>query len=305
MSLCDHVVDVTVHQQERAIELGLTARTVLQHMRTTFPHDVEWSMFQKWWNGKVLVGAQKNIATFVPETGCLLIGIPKDGGRIEQLNTRLLLAMSTGSSNGRPCTRLHDSILKEASTNLGIRFELSCADIFEYGLNDTWGKGVACHRSRLSWPEVIGLPVQQVVEAFKKAGHPVDVATWDTMYGKPPSPGVIRIIYDARTSRVVSPAPHIGSLSVPEKDDQCFLKADKESSVSCIGAPLKYPPAEWGKFVGKFFTEVVDSLRVQYPHATIEALPSTTAISTDRRRDRIRVRFDPITARVTSIPTIG
>jgi hypothetical protein len=123
------------------------------------------------------------------------------------------------------------------------------------------------------------------------------------MYGKPPSPGVIRIIYDARTSRVVSPAPHTGSLPLPQTDDQCFIKPDE--GTSCLGAPVSYPPKEWESYVGKFFTEVVDTLRMTYPHATIEALPSTTGVSRDVRRDRIRVRFDPETARVVSSPTIG
>ena len=306
MSLCDHVVDVTLEQQRRAAELETTAHLVIRHLHTTFPHDIQWSMLQKWWNGRVLVGAQENVATFDPDSGCLLVGVPKDGGRIEQLNSRLLLALSKGASSGRLCTKLHDTILKEAATKLRIRFELSCADIYENGLIDTsWGRGVPCHHSKLVWPELIGLPVVQVVDAFKKAGYKVDVATWDTIYGKPPSVGVIRVIYDAHSNRVVSPAPHVGTLPLPGKDDQCFIKPDEASKTSCMGAPLSYPPAEWQSYVGKFFTEVVDNLRMQYPHATIESLPANTAVSTDTRQDRIRVRFDPETARVVSSPTIG
>lgn len=303
--LCDHVVDVTPEQRERAAELESTAHRVIRHMRAVFPHDVEWNMLKKWWNGKLFVGPDENTATFDSDSGCLLVGIPKDGGHLEKLNTRLLLALSKGASNGRPCTRLHDAILKEASTKLDIHFELSCAVMFEHGLIDAWGKDAECQKSRLSWPELIGLPVDHVVKAFQTSGYTVDTATWDTMYGKPAAPGSIRVIYDARSRRVVSPAPHVGTLPIPQKDDQCFIKADDASQITCIGAPLSYPPADWQSYVGKFFPEVVDSLRMQYPHATIEPIPSTTGISRDVRRDRIRVWFDPITARVVRSPTIG
>jgi hypothetical protein len=305
MLLCDYVVDITKEQKERLSELEKTARMVVEHMVSRFPHSVEWRMLKKWWNGRILAGSDDNIATFNTDSGCLVIGIPKDGGKFEVLNASLLLALSKGASSGKACTHLHDSILKEASLRLGIRFELSCAAILEYGMIDTWGKNVPCHRSRISWPELIDLPVDQVVHAFTASGYKVETATWDTMYGKPPEGGIIRIIYDARSLRVVSPAPHVGTLPPPEQDDQCFLKADKDSSITCIGAPLSYPPKEWGKYVGMFFTDVVDSLRFTYPHATIESLPSTAGVSRDARRDRIRVRFDPITARVVSIPMIG
>ena len=305
MFLCDHLTDITRQQQERLSELENSAHTVVDHMVSTFPHAVEWRMLKKWWNGRVLAGADENIATFNTDSGCLVIGIPADGGKLEVLNASLLLALSKGASSGKACTTLHDSILKEASLRLGIHFELSCAAILEFGMTDTWGKNVPCHRSRLAWPELIGLPVDQVVDAFQASHYKIETATWDTMYGKPPVAGVIRIIYDARTRRVVSPAPHVGTLPPPEKDDQCFLKADKNSSITCIGAPLSYPPKEWEKYVGLLFIDVVDSLRIRYPHATIEPLPSTAGVSRDVRRDRIRVRFDPTSARVVSVPSIG
>ena len=300
MSFCDHVVDLTPEQASRVSELQRTAREVVAHMRKKYPFAHEWVMFEKWWNGRVFVGADVNTATFVNETGCLVVGIPKNGGKIAALNARLLLAMSTGSTNGKRCARVHENILDEA-TKMNIPFELNCDDIYEFGVSNKF-KNAACHTSRIQWPEFVGYPAKNVVDAFVNAGYTVDVASSDTMYGKPPKSGVVRIIYDART-RQVSIAPHIGTMPLPSKEDECFLKADE--GLACIGAPRSSPPGDWSAYVGKFFTEVVDGLRFRYPHATIEALPSTAGVSRDRRSDRIRVRFDPITARVASVPVIG
>lgn len=305
MSLCSHVTKLTEKQHEVVSHLQTLATQVVKHLRTTFPHDVEWKMLEKWWNQKVLVGTDENRATFDPDTGCLVIGVPKDGGKLEVLHTRLLLALSRGASNGKVCSGLHDTILHQAS-KLGIAFELTCSDIAEYGLtSSTWAQNSTCHTRRLSWPEYIGWPVKAVKEAFEKQGYVVDLATWDTMYGKPAVPNIIRIIYDPYTNAVVSPAPHLSNSPLPTVEDECFIQPDDASKLKCIGAPIGYPPVEWNQFVGKYFTEVVDTLRMQYPHATIEAIPSTAGVSLDLRRDRIRVRFDPESARVASIPTVG
>ena len=193
-------------------------------------------------------------------------------------------------------------MLKEASL-LGIRFELPCSDIIDHGLMESWGKKVGCHQYRLSWPEFIGLSRDQVVDAFERSGRKVETFTWDSMYGKPAVDGVVRIIYDPKTWKVVSPAPHVGSIPLPMTDDQCFIKPDE--GLTCIGAPLSLPPKEWDMYIGKLFTEVVDALRMTHPHATIESLPASASVTKDKRRDRIRVRFDPETARVVSTPTIG
>lgn len=303
MGLCEHVQDLTQKQLETIAALERMSRTVLNHLRKKYPFSMEWRMLEKLWNGRVLAGVEDSPAMLDVNSGCLLVGIPKDGGRIELLRSKLLLALSRGATNGKACApETHDTILKEASL-LGIQFELPCSDILEYGLMETWGKRVPCHDYRLSWPEFIGLRVDNVIDAFQKSGRRVEAFTWDSMYGKPASNKAIRIIYDPKSRRVVSPAPHIGSIPLPSKEDQCFIKPDE--GIACIGAPLSYPPKEWENYVGKLFTEVVDALRMQYPHATIEPLPSTSRVTKDMRRDRIRVRFDPETARVVSIPTIG
>lgn len=295
---CEHVVTATPQQREVAAVLEQTARRLVTHMRTTFPHVTEWRMFRKWWNGRVLVGADAYAASFHPDSGCLLVGVPNDGGRIDLLNTRMLLAISRGATNGKACSNSHDTILREAS-KLGIPYSLTCSDVLEYALPYQ----APCHQDRLSWPEYVGMPVDVVVRAFQKVGRRVEVAPWDTMYGKPATPNVVRILYDTKSRLVVSPAPHLGSLHIPQHDDQCFLKADY--GVQCIGAPTTGVPAQWSDFVGRFFTEVVDILRMTYPHATIEPWPSTAAIPRDHRPDRIRVRFNPETARVESIPLVG
>ena len=305
MSLCGHVTELTPQQRQAASELQSTGIRLLRHLRTTYPHDIEWKMLERWWNKKVLVGTDENQALFNADTGCLLIGIPKDGGKPEILSTKLLLALSKGASSGKVCSSLHDTILHQASKR-GIKFELSCSDIREYGLTSSiWAQNTTCHTKRLSWPEYIGIPVKEVKAAFERSGYRTDISTWDSMYGKPAVPDIVRIIYDPSTNLVVSPAPHLSNIPIPRIDDECFMKPDDASAIKCIGAPIWYPPAEWNQFVGKFFTEVVDTLRMQYPHATIEAIPSTAGVSHDLRQDRIRVRFDPDTARVASIPTVG
>lgn len=258
-------------------------------------------MFRRWWNGRVLVGSGDYTATFHVDSGCLLIGIPADGGRLDHLNTRLLLAISRGATNGKSCTNLHDVVLHEAS-KLGISYSLTCSDVLEYALPYQ----APCHQDRMAWPDVVGYPLDDVVRAFQRAGRRVDVAPWDSMYGKPAEPNVVRIIYDSQSGLVVSPAPHLGSLPLPTNDDQCFLKAD--DGAMCIGPPQSGAngvPVQWSDFVGRFFTEVVDALRMTYPHATVEAWPSTAAIPRDHRPDRIRVRFNPDSARVDSVPLIG
>lgn len=303
MNICEHVIDVTPKQREVARQLESIARRVVRHLRSAFPYDINWRLLEKWWNGKVFIGPTENAATLDSSSGCLLVGIPRDGGSIEILTSRLLLALSRAASNGKACTTLHDTILREASKELKISFDVTCSDIVEHGLLESWAKNVPCHFSRTSWPEFIGLPLVTVVDAFQKSGRNVEAYTWDSMYGKPASSNTVRVMYDAKTGLVVSPAPHVGSVPIPTNDDQCFIKPD--DSFSCIGAPLGYPPPEWSSFVGKYFTEVVDALRFQYPHATIEALPSTLGVSGNARRDRIVVRFNPLTARVSSVPMIG
>lgn len=300
---CEHVTDLTEAQRNAVNSLERMCVTVLQHLLKKYPHTAEWKLLAKWWNGKLYVGGDDMIASFDASSGCLLAGIPKDGGRLEILRAKVLLALSKGATNGKMCLHdLHNTVLKEAAL-LGFKFELPCGDVLEHGLVDSWGKSASCHEYRLAWPEFVGLHVSQVVDAFQKAGRRVEVYTWDSMHGKPAAPHIVRVIYDAKSGRVVSPAPHVGTVHVPEQTDNCFVQAD--DCAACIGAPLAYPPPEWAQYVGKLFTEVVDSLRMQYPHATIEAIPSIASLPKDMRRDRIRVRFDPDTARVMSVPTIG
>jgi len=311
--LCDHVVEATPAQRRRITELQTIARRVVKHMLHTFPHELAWRQLRKWWNARVLLGPSENNAVFVPDSGCLVVGVPRDGGRLETLVARMMLALSRGASGGKLCVDIHAAMLREMTSVLKIPVALTCEDSEEFALLTTtacpeclWDHGAptSCFTTRTSWPELIGLDMQTARQYFK--GRRVEIAPVDALHYRPAAKGVIRIAYEPRTGLITHPAPHLGTAPIPERGstNQCFSQPDATSESPCIGAP-PVAPAAWTKYKGELITTVIDELRLTYPHAIIEPHPSTAAISSDRRPDRIRVRFDPKTARVNFIPTIG
>lgn len=310
--LCEHVVDQTSSQHTRLKELEHDAVRVVNHLRKTFPHEPAWRLLVEGWNGKVLLGATPYKALFNAANGCLTIGVPVDGGYQPLLNARMLLALSSGASGGKVCSDIHAIIVSEASSKLGMSVSLGCDECTQHGMCDTskcssctWTEDPKkCHFQRTSWPELLGTNVRDIPSRFP--GRNVEYSTWDSLHFKPASAdddGVIRVTYDARTNMIVHPAPHIGTVNIPLAETNCFIKTDASSTLGCIGAP-QIPPSQWSAYVGSLLPDVIDSLRMRYPHATVEATPQNARLSADKRPDRIRVFFDNAGI-VTSIPRIG
>lgn len=285
MPLCNSVIDMTPRQRAELGRLQAMAVAVLDRVTLAFPHEVAWKSVRRAWGAQeLLLGPTPHRATFDAAGGCFLVGVPPDGGRPAALNARVLLALSAAATNGKRCTGLHQAIV-DAATALQIPLALDCDDVEEHALTPAR----RCAARRTSWPELLGLPVARVAEMFPRTR--VELSTWDSMWVRPAARDVVRVTYDARTGTVVAPAPHIGTVNVPEIDTHCFSLPDAGSGARCIGAPPA-PPPEWSKLDGKLLQDVVDTLRTTYPHATIEALPQEAAVTADKRPDRIRVRFD-------------
>jgi hypothetical protein len=307
---CERVRDVTPHQQSELDRLQLVGDATAKHLRATFPHEIAWRTLEKAWNRQVFLGTHPNRATFDVRTGCVTIGIPHDAARTDRplLNARFLLALSKGAAGGKACTDVHAAIVS-AATSMGVAVALGCGDCAEHGMCDAakcpkceWRGGAPREcQARSSWPELVGMPARRVATLFP-ADKRVELVTWDMLHHKPAAPDVVRVTYDARTGLVVDPAPHVGLVNVPDFEGSCFIKADE--GLRCIGAPLSAPP-EWRRLVGASLPDAIDSLRVRYVHATIEAVPSTASVASDLRPDRIRVWFDPSTAKVDRVPTVG
>lgn len=319
MSLCGGLTDPTAYQvreRERLEDLG---RRLMAHMTTRFPNEATWGTVQRVWsNQQIQLSNDLNIAAFDIESGCFVIGIPRQSGMQDPsiINARFLLGISKGASRHKRCSTLHSLLLREATEQLGIQVALDCTLSQSAGLNAIntcekcrWigGAPVACHTRRMVWPEFLGWNVYDVARQFRDGGITVQLATWDTLHYKPAASNVVRLTYDARTGLIVSPPPHIGNVNIPEDAAEwnCFSQPDDASRMRCIGAPLSPPPEEWKRYVGYSVMDVVDSLRTRYVHATVEYIPNTAAVGPEMRPDRIRVRFDPNSGQVTSVPTIG
>jgi len=278
-------------------------------MRTTFPYEQTWQNVEKSWNGDITLNTTPFRASYTPEYGCLSIGVPPDGAfdKIPLLTARVLLVVSKVASGSKVCTDLHATLLDQVKNGLGFPVDLSCDDIQEHALmNTSWRKDAVCGARRLEWPELVGANLDIVVRYFEMY-HPdklIEVFPWDSLNARPAARDVVRIVYETRSRKVVNPAPHVGIANIPALEDQCFTHADPNSSARCMGAP-RLPPDTWTQLVGKLVTDAVDTLRFTYPHATIEATPSVASVASDKRQDRIRVWFDPATARVDRVPTIG
>lgn len=308
MSFCPLIAVETAEQQATLDALKGIAKRVITHMRSIAPHEPAWRNLHKAWNGDVNLNTTPFRAEFLPEYGCLSIGMPCEGAKqhLPRLTARMLLAMSKVASGSKVCTDLHNHMLNEVKYTLGIPLDIACDDIQEHSLMNTPWKHEACAKERLEWPELVGVNVDTASQYFQLY-HPnkrIEIFPWDSLNAQPAARDVVRITYEAKSRKVVNPAPHIGTVNIPFLENQCFAQVDGESTVRCIGAP-RTPPQEWNQLIGKLMTDAVDSLRFAFPHATIEATPTSASISADRRQDRIRVWFDPTTSRVDRIPTIG
>jgi len=309
---CDRVLEVAPHQQRELDRLQTIGLALSKHLHTKYPHEIAWRTLQKSWNGEVFLGPTTNRASFNTENGCVVIGVPRDAARLDSslLNTRFLLALSKGASGSKMCTDIHSVIVSEATKTFGINVAIDCSDAYEYAINTLdkcpgceWRSGAPseCHGRRSSWPELLGSQALNALNRFPPQ-YQVELVTWDTLSIKPAAPDVVRVTYDAPSGIIVDPAPYVGTLNVPDFENECFMKPD--GGLQCIGAPLDVPPL-WHKYIGSDLPDAIDSLRMRYVHATIEAMPTTARVSDDKRPDRIRVWYDAATGKVDRVPTIG
>lgn len=301
MTSCEAVVDVTQSQETELARLQNLVHRMLRHLLSKFPQEQAWSTWlHRTWNGQVRLGTMAYRAEVLQSGGCLLVGIPPGPTPVNQakLNARVLLVVAASASQESTCTTLPKIMMQEASA-LNVPLEIECEDADQYALPSSR----PCHTQRYIWPELVGKPV-----AFARAlfpGKEIQLATWDSgnVY-RPARRDTVRITYDAPSGLIVEPAPHLATITVPVGDANCFGKVDVESTKACIGAPL-VAENRWTQFTGTYITDAIDSLRVWYPHATIEAVPANARLSSDLRSDRIRVRFDAQTGRVLGVPFVG
>jgi hypothetical protein len=193
-----------------------------------------------------------------------------------------------------------------------IPIDVSCEDIKANALiNSPYYERYGCHTDgqdgrQWTFPELIGREVDEAIRMLR-AGYPdmhIEARSWDMVPVGPQHTGhaperSIVLVYDPWTRKVVFPEPHLASMELQTTlTGNCFRLADDET---CTGAPRRIPEA-WKALIGRRLGDATNSLRWQYPHAVVETQPNTAPVPpTARRRDRIRVLFDPSTAITTHI----
>jgi len=206
-----------------------------------------------------------------------------------------------------------DEALTYAENALGFTVDLSCDDYREYGLiRKEWYTTARCDSTqdnrRGTFEELMGRDVDDAVQMVRAAYPDLHIVTreWDLIgesasYDLHAEKETIVIHIDPRSNKVVLPEPQLASLQTMQGvQGNCFLLPDEGR---CKGAP-RVADGSWDPLIGELVTDAVDSIRFNYPHAVVETSPNTWGIPPVKRRDRIRVLFDPKTARVTHI-TVG
>jgi len=305
MIVCERVVDITPQQRRTIAQIQDTLRRVVRGLRTTFPNEAMWSVVEREWQGHVFVGTRLHRAEYEPQTGCLRIGVDTNGSQdaIPLLFTRCLLEMIRSSTGFKKCTD-HMRVALDHAKEMGVKVGLMCDDIKDYGLIQTpYYDENQCDSQgqdgrQWTFPELIGRDIDDAV-AMLRAGYPhlhIRSMAWDTMHtqGSWSSPeSTVVIVYDPWSRKVVFPEPHLQSMAPQDGLTQnCFFVSDEGI---CIGAPRRVPD-EWKALIGKSLGDATNSLRWTYPHAVVETQPINAPIDRGtRRRDRIRVLFDPQT----------
>ena len=225
--------------------------------------------------------------------------------------TRLVVALARAATTDNVCLGTTAWLLGIATEGLGWECEVDCDACHETGVCTTaecprcvWRLEDCAKTNKFVWPELVGRPAWLAV-LILKALQPtkrVVLDPFDMLYQTPSNPDVIRVVYDAKSGLVVSPAPHnTASPEVSGPRDVCFLAPEG----LCLGAPPNPPPPEWASLVGQRVGGVVAWLKARHPHAVIVPAPSNALITRDWRHDRIRVRYDSASMQVVSTPTVG
>lgn len=310
MILCERVIETTPQQRATIHRLSAKLTRALRLLRDTYPHDPIWRHAAREWRGHAYVGSQLHVADYNRYTGCLRVGVDTNGSRDKQalLFTRAFLHLVKGTSGATRCT---DTMLTALETlqQHGFEIDMSCDDIKAMGLTGSrYYDDAKCGADgqdgrRWTFPELIGRDIDDAVSMLRR-GYPdlhIRAVEWGMISdsGSYASPNTtVVIIYDPVSRKVVYPEPHLASMPPQESlTPNCFMLSDQGT---CLGAPRRIP-ASWSVLVGKSLGDATNSLRWEYPHAVVETQPENAPIPEIRRRDRIRVLFDPETGRTTRL----
>lgn len=309
--LCDRVTDTTPQQRRTVQTVTAQIHRALDILRREYPHEPTWRFAAREWSGRVDVGTRLHVPEYARETGCLRIGLDTNGSHdlVPLVFTRCFLALVKATTGQKRCT---DTMLVALDTcrKHGIEIDLQCDDIKMYSLTDTpWYDQKGCGTNgqdgrRWTFPELIGRRVDDAV-AMLRAGYPhlqIRTMSWDTIHtsGSHGDPNnTVIIVVDPWSKKVVYPEPHVQSMGPQESlTDHCFMLSDEGT---CLGAPRRVPDLWRTNLIGASLGDATNSLRWEYPHAVVETQPETAAIDPIRRRDRIRVLFDPETGKTTRV----
>jgi len=310
MIVCEHVVDSTPQQRQTLLTIEANITKALGVLRAQFPHEPVWKYASREWTGRVYLGSRLHIAEYDRETGCLRVGLDANGSedKVPLLFTRSFLRLVKATTGEKRCTDTMLTALEVCREN-GIEIDLQCDDIKEHSLiNTPFYDQKACGETgqdgrQWTFPELIGRPVDDAVQMLRR-GYPdmtIKPMAWDTIHtsgshGTPNS--TVIVVYDPWSKKVVYPEPHVQSMHPQESlTPHCFMTSDDGA---CIGAPRRIPDS-WSVLIGKSLGDATNSLRWEYPHAVVETQPDTAAIDPIRRRDRIRVLFNPETGNTSRL----
>jgi len=285
-------------------------RQLLEQVRAKHGDDRHVPQLFQIWNGSMDSSPKRGVLEF--HGGRLFVGVwcPEKDSPGKWL-TRLIIGVARATVHESLCAGM-TTWLQIATDELGWACEVDCDACYETGVCSTsdcpkcvWKLENCAKNNKFVWPELVGRPawLASLILKTLQPGRRVILDPWDMLYQTPANPDVIRIVYDAKTGLVVTPAPHVtSSPEISGPRDACF------SSVGggvCYGAPPNPPPAEWASLVGQSLGTSALWLKARYPHAVVVPTPHTALITRDLRHDRIRLRYDPLTMKVTHVPTVG
>ncbi len=307
--------DQTAAQRHSLSVIQARVHTVVQAMRGTQPDELVWFRILKTWDGIVRLGSRHLVPAYRPETGRLTIGLDAHGSptKLNRAVLRILNELVSKTASKPNCTPLVRQVVERAET-LGVRVDLTCDDFREFGLlassyyTAAGCGGTSSDRRRATFEELLGRHIDEATDMIKAAYPDIHIALrkWDLIAGASTydlhaEKETIIIYYDDVTKKVVLPEPRLASVqTMGGAQDHCFLLPEEGQ---CLGAP-RIVQDDWDSLIGDLVTNVNDTLRYRYPHAVVETSPVGFKIPPIRRMDRIRVSFDPKTARVVAI-TVG
>jgi hypothetical protein len=283
---------------------------LLNTLQTRYADDRRTAHVMTSWDGSAQASVKRGTVTIIDRR--LVVGpwCPRRDSLGLYL-TRLIVAIAKASVRDSLCAGTTAWLLQIATNELGWPCEVTCDTCYKTGVcaqaecpKCTWNLEDCAKTNKFVWPELVGRPAW-LASLILKHFHPtkrVVLDPWDMLYQTPADPDVIRIVYDARSGLVVTPAPHVtSSPEISGPREACYLAPGG----LCLGAPPNPPPKEWQALVGEQLGGTIQWLRLQYPHAVIMPTPANAVVSRDWRHDRIRVRYNPQTMLVSHVPTVG